>query len=42
MILAAHFDESGTHGGDGTEANPASATMVVAGMMGTTSQWAHF
>lgn len=42
MILTAHFDESGTHGGDGTAANPGSPTMVVAGMMGTANQWAHF
>ena len=42
MILTAHLDESGTHGGDGTPQNPASPTIVMAGMMGTAAQWARF
>jgi hypothetical protein len=42
MILTAYFDESGTHGGDGTDANSGSPTVVVAGMMGTAAQWMRF
>ncbi len=42
MILTAYFDESGTHGGDGSQNNQASDTLVMAGMMGTAAQWARF
>ena len=42
VILTAYLDESGTHGGDGSAKNPASPTLVMAGMMGTASQWARF
>ena len=42
VILTAFLDESGTHGGDGTDANPPSASIVMAGMMGTAAQWGRF
>lgn len=42
VILTAYFDESGTHGGNGTPENPASRTIVMAGMMGTAAQWVRF
>ena len=42
VILTAYLDESGTHGGDGTAENPASPTLVMAGMMGSAAQWVRF
>jgi hypothetical protein len=42
VILTAYLDESGTHGGDGSIDNPASPTLVMAGMMGTAAQWVRF
>lgn len=42
MNLIAYFDESGTHGGDGSDKNPRSPTIVMAGMMGTERQWTRF
>ena len=42
VILTAYCDESGTHGGDGTAANPASPMTVMAGAMATANQWRLF
>jgi hypothetical protein len=42
ITLTAYFDESGTHGGDGSADHSTSPTLVMAGMMGTANQWMRF